>query len=103
MAQALAGAAAHDSIAARDKTLMALQQQIELKEAQLIEDYRRVQKNVKHNPPLQAALDEYRSYFTAKAEEKKKEVKALAALLNDVKTTDEQFAIKREIKNIKQK
>ena len=103
MASAAGTSAAGTSIASRDKQLMALHQQIELKEAQIIEDYRRVQRDLKHNPYLQAAVDEYKNYFDRKTQEKKKEIKALSELLKYVKTPDEEIAIKQEIKKIKQK
>ena len=96
-------AAQEESIASRDKKLMDLQQQIELKEAQIKKDYHRVQRDVKHNPHLQAAVDEYKNYFARKNEEMKDEIKALTGLLTHVKTNEDEIAIKSEIKKIKQK
>lgn len=98
-----AAAAQEESIASRDKKLMDLQQQIELKEAQIKKDYHRVQRDVKHNPHLQAAVDEYKNYFARKNEEMKDEIKALTGLLTHVKTNEDEIAIKSEIKKIKQK
>ena len=60
---------------------MDLHAQIEQKEAQLKEDYRRLQRDVKHNPLLQAAIDEYKAYFAEQKAEKNKQIKALNALL----------------------
>jgi hypothetical protein len=107
------------SIAQQDKDLMDLHSQIEQKEAQLKEDYRRLQKDVKHNPLLQAALDEYKAYFAQKKTEKNKQIKALNALLKanavgangvgangvgaNANAYDDQKEIKREIMLINRK
>lgn len=91
------------SIAERDKELMQLQQQIELKEAQLKQDYRRLQKVVKQNPYLQVALEEYKTYFHNEKKEKEKKVKALSNLLKHMKEENDINAIKREIIQIKRK
>ena len=93
---------------------MDLHSQIEQKEAQLKEDYRRLQKDVKHNPLLQAALDEYKAYFAQKKTEKNKQIKALNALLKanavgangvgaNANAYDDQKEIKREIMLINRK
>jgi hypothetical protein len=100
---ALANARQSKSIAEQDKALMHLQQQLELKEAQLKQDYRRLQRDVKQNPYLQVALEEYKTYFAKDKEEKAKKVKALSTLLNYVKEESDVNAIKREIIQIKRK
>ena len=91
------------SIADQDKALMHIQQQLELKEAQLNQDYRRLQRDVKQNPYLQVALEEYKTHFAKDKEEKAKKVKALSTLLNYVKEESDINAIKREIIQIKRK
>ena len=100
------------SIAQQDKELIGLQAQIEQKEAQIKEDYRRLQRDVKHNPLLQAAIDEYKSYFAEQKAEKNKQIKALNALLlaNKVGANavganayDDEKEIKREIMRINRK
>jgi hypothetical protein len=72
------------SIAQQDKELMDLQAQIERKEAQLKQDYRRLAREVKHNPDLQAAVDEYKNYFAEQKTEKDKQLKALTVLLKHI-------------------
>jgi len=91
------------SIAQRDKELMQLQQQIELKEAQLKQDYRNLQRDVKQNPYLQVALEEYNTFFQNEKKEKEKKVKALSNLLKHVKDESDINEIKREIIQIKRK
>ena len=91
------------SIAQRDKELMRLQQQIELKEAQLKQDYMRLQRDVKQNPYLQVALAEYKTYFAKEKEEKAKKIKALSNLLKHMKEESDINEIKREIIQIKRK
>ena len=100
---ALANAVGQKSIAQRDKELMALQQQIELKEAQLKKDYLRLQRDVKQNPYLQVALAEYKTYFAKAKEEKEQKIKALSNLLKHMKEESDINAIKREIIQIKRK
>jgi hypothetical protein len=72
------------SIAQQDKDLMDLQAQIERKEAQLKEDYRRLTRDVKHNPDLQVAIDEYKAYFAEQKAEKNQQLKALTVLLKHI-------------------
>ena len=96
-------AASRKSIAQRDKELMQLQQQIELKEAQLKQDYRRMQRDVKQNPYLEVALEEYKVYFNKEKQEKEKKVKALSNLLKHMKEESDRNEIKREIIQIKRK
>ena len=91
------------SIAQQDKELMDLHAQIEQKEAQLKEDYRRLQRDVKHNPLLQAAIDEYKAYFAEQKAEKNKQIKALNALLNANAVGADEKEIKREIMLINRK
>jgi hypothetical protein len=91
------------TIAGRDKELMRLQQQIELKEAQIKEDYRRLQRDVKKNPYLQVALEEYKAYFEREKLEKDKKIKALSKLLQHMQEEEDRLDIKREIIRIKRK
>ena len=95
--------AAGTSIAQQDKKLMALQQQIELKEAQLKQDYQRLQRDVKHNPYLQVAIDEYKTFFTTENEKKKKKIKALTALLNHMQNKEDLLEVLKELQHIKRK
>ena len=93
------------SIAQRDKELMDLQAQIELKEAQLKKEYKRLQKDVKENSYLEVALAEYEDYFAKEKAEKIKKIKALTVLLEHIEANQgdpaDAFDIKREIKRIK--
>ena len=96
------------SIAKQDKKLMDLQAQIERKEAQLKQDYQRLQKDVKQNPYLQVAIDEYKKHLTKTEAEKTQKIKALTALLKHLETIESDDnrdinEIKREIKQIKKK
>jgi len=91
------------SVAQQDKKLMALQQQIELKEAQLKQDYQRLLSDVKHNPYLQLAIDEYKTFFTQENEEKKKKIKALTALLNHMQNKEDRLEVLKELQHIKRK
>jgi hypothetical protein len=95
------------SIAQRDKQLMALHHQIEQKEAQLRQDYQRLQRDVKHNPDLKVAIEEYKTYFAKEKSEKIKKIKALTALLQHIEKNNgeqaDKFDIKREITYIKRK
>jgi hypothetical protein len=91
------------SIAEQDKQLMDIQKRLEQKEAQLKQDYKRLQRDVKHNPYLQVALEEYKRYFAKENSEKTKKIKALTNLLHYMTENDDKIAIKREIINIKRK
>ena len=91
------------SIAQRDKELMALQQQIDLKEAQLKQDYLRMQRDVKKNPYLQVALLEYKTHFAQEKVEKAMKIQALSNLLKHMKEESDINEIKREIIQIKRK
>jgi hypothetical protein len=102
------------SIAQQDKELMDLQAQIERKQAQLKQDYRRLARDVKHNPDLQAAAEEYKNYFAEQKIEKNKQLKALTVLLKHIEantnavdiaanTNTDANAIKREIMAIHRK
>jgi hypothetical protein len=82
---------------------MQLQQQLELKEAQIKRDYKRMQRDVKQNPYLQVALEEYKSYFAKEKKEKQEKIKALSNLLKHMKEENDVNAIKREIIQIKRK
>jgi hypothetical protein len=97
------------SIAEYDKKFIDLQHQLETKEDQLRRDYARIKRDVKQNPYLKTAIDEYDTYFEKEKEEKKKKIKALTDLLqyiekhNDNSEKMDIFDIKREIINIKRK
>jgi hypothetical protein len=92
------------SIAQRDKDIMELQAQMEAKEAQLRQDYKRLLRDVKHNPYLEAALEEYRVYFEKENEDKNKKIKALNVLLKHIADNEgdpaDIYAVKREIKRL---
>ena len=97
------------TIADYDKTFIELQHQLELKESQLRQDYRQLKKDVKKNPYLKIAIDEYETYLEKEKEEKKKKIKALTDLVHYIEknnareNNDDIFDIKREIINIKRK
>ena len=104
------------TIADYDKTFIELQHQLELKESQLRQDYYRLKKDVKKNPYLKIAVDEYETHFKKAKEENNKKIKALTVLLhyiennnNAIKNNDNAienndiFDIKREIITIKRK
>jgi hypothetical protein len=95
------------SISQRDKDVLAIEEQIRVKTAQLKEDYQRLQRDVKHNPYLQVALEEYKAYFEKVKTNNKEKIKALTNLLQGVEQYDDEnadvIAIKREIKQLKQK
>ena len=84
------------SIAQRDKELMRLQQQIELKEAQVKKDYLRLKRDVKENPYLQDAVDQYDEYFTLE----RKKLEALKTLSKTIVSPLDQREIKKEISNL---
>ena len=96
-------------IAQTDKKYIELQHQLEAKEDQLRRDYARIKRDVKQNPYLKTAIDEYNNYFEKGKEEKKKKIKALTALLKYIEANksnkdhdnEDIFNIKREIINIK--
>jgi hypothetical protein len=88
-----AGGAGPHSISQRDKRLLLLQEQSELKKKQIIEDYRRIKNNVKENPYLQTVVTEYDKYF----ELQHKQIQALKALLQNVNKKEDKMEIKREI------
>jgi len=93
------------SIAEQDKKLMDLQEHIENKQKQLKEDYQRMQKDLKHNPHLQVALEEYKSFFAKEKREKEKKIKALSALIQHIESLNgdknDIIELKREIQLIK--
>ena len=100
------------SIAQQDKLMMKLQQQIEGKEAQLKQDYKRLARDVKDNPYLEVALDEYKAYMLRAKAEKEEQIKALTVLLKHIENVKEAQGgtnemdtneIKREIIQIKRK
>jgi hypothetical protein len=90
------------SIAQHDKELMDLQSQIEYKETQLKQNYKQLLRDIKHNPYLEAALDEYKGYLAKEREEKIKKKKVLTDLLKYIEAnrgdSADLFEIKREIK-----
>ena len=91
------------SIAERDKLLMDLQEQIEVKEAQLTQDYKRLLRDVKQNPYLQVAIEEYNTYFKKAKKEKEQKIKMLENLLEGMENQEDRIQIKQEINNIKHK
>ena len=93
--------AASLSTAQRDKQLMDLQHQIELKEAQLKQDYARIRRDVKQNPYLQVAINEYNTYLNKEKAEKDKKIKALTQLLQYMENKEDEIEIKREIMSYK--
>ena len=51
------------SLAQYDQMLIHLQEQADCKKKQMSDDYKLLKQNVKENPYLQGALDEYHEYF----------------------------------------
>ena len=64
-------------------------------------EYQNLLKNVKENPYLVAAVQEYKRFIDADNEVKKSQIQALKYLLKGVPAADQQ-EIKREIKRISQ-
>jgi hypothetical protein len=81
------------SIPLRDKMIMHLQEQADCKKKQLKEDYKLLKENVKENPYLQVAVDEYDKYFALQ----RKQLDALKNLLKTIDTASDQRQIKHEI------
>ena len=84
------------SIAARDKILLDLQEQAADKKKQIKEDYRELKKNIKENPYLQDAVDQYDEYFTLE----RKKLEALKTLSKTIVSPLDQREIKKEISNL---
>ena len=81
------------SIPQHDKKLMHLQEQVEIKKKQLRDDYKELKKNVKENPYLQDAVDQYDEYFALE----RKKLEALKTLSKTIVSLLDQREIKREI------
>jgi hypothetical protein len=97
-------ATAHPSIADLDKRAMDLQHLVQLKKTQLAAEHSNLLKNVKENPYLQVALNEYKTQLKTTTETNQKQINALEALLQGIEPSNvaDRTAIKREIKRIKE-
>jgi hypothetical protein len=77
----------------RDKKIMNLQAQAEHKKKLMRDEYKKLKTDVKENPYLQSAIDEYEKVFAVDT----RKIKALKTLLKSVNTIEDQKKIKREI------
>ena len=68
------------SLAQYDQMLIHLQEQADCKKKQMRDDYKLLKQNVKENPYLQAAIDQYDEYFAVQ----KKQLAALQTLLKNI-------------------
>lgn len=80
------------SIANKDKMIMNLQDQRDCKKKQMKQDYKKLKENVKDNPYLQVAIEEYEKYFAIE----KQQIKALKKLMTYVNTQDD----RKQINNV---
>ncbi len=90
------GSKSNLSLAQYDKNLIHLQEQVEIKKKQLRDDYKELKKNVKENPYLQDALDQYDEYFALE----RKKLEALKTLSKTIVSPLDQREIKKEISNL---
>ena len=72
------------TLAERDKMLMNIQDQLKCKKSQLKEDFKRLKADVKENPYLQVAIEEYEKYFNIE----KQQIQSLKNLLKVVRAED---------------
>jgi hypothetical protein len=86
------------AIAQRDKTIIDLQSQAIQKKKQLQKNYEELLINIKENPYLQEAVDNYRTYFKGEEERLKRQIDALKNLLKIAKSKKDKSDIKEEIK-----
>jgi len=84
------------SLAQYDQMLIHLQEQADCKKKQMRDDYKLLKQNVKENPYLQAAIDQYDEYFAVQ----KKQLAALQTLLKTIVSPSDQREIKKEISTL---
>lgn len=88
------------NIAKNDKKRRNLDKELELKKKQLRDDYRMILKNVKQNPYLKVAIQEYETFFENERKKIQQKVDALSNLLKLTKDEIDKFDILREIKRL---
>jgi hypothetical protein len=88
------------NIAKNDIKMMNLEKELEMKKKQLKEDYRMMLKNVKQNPYLKVAIQEYETFFESEKKKTLQKVDALSKLLKLTKDEMDKFDILREIKRL---
>ena len=84
------------SISDKDKMIMNLQDQRDCKKKQMKQDYKNLKVNVKDNPHLQVAIEEYEKYFAIE----KQQIKALKKLMTYVNTQDDRKQINNVITSL---
>ena len=89
------------NIAKNDKKRKNLDKELELKKKQLKDDYRMILKNLKQNPYLKVAVQEYETFFENERIKNRQKVDALSKLLKLAKDEIDKFDIIREIKRLK--
>ena len=89
------------NIAKSDKRIMNLEKELNSKKKQLKEDYHMMLKNVKQNPYLKVAIQEYETFFENEKKKNQQKIDALSKLLNLTKDEIDKFDILREIKQLK--
>jgi len=87
---------ANISIADKDKMIMNLQDQRDCKKKQMKQDYKNLKENVKDNPYLQVAIEEYEKYFSIE----RQQIKSLKKLMSYVNTQDDRKQINNVITSL---
>jgi len=89
------------NIAKNDQKRKNLEKELILKKKQLKEDYHTMLKNVKQNPYLKVAIQEYETFFENEKKKNQQKIDALSKLLKITKDEIDKFDILREIKRLK--
>jgi len=89
------------NIAKNDQKRKNLEKELILKKKQLKEDYHTMLKNVKQNPYLKVAIQEYETFFENEKKKNQQKIDALSKLLKLTKDEMDKFDILREIKRLK--
>ena len=89
------------NIAKNDQKRKNLEKELNLKKKQLKEDYHTMLKNVKQNPYLKVAIQEYETFFENEKKKNQQKIDALSKLLKITKDEIDKFDILREIKRLK--
>ena len=89
------------NIAKNDQKRKNLEKELNLKKKQLKEDYHTMLKNVKQNPYLKVAIQEYETFFENEKKKNQQKIDALSKLLKLTKDEIDKFDILREIKQLK--
>ena len=89
------------NIAKNDQKRKNLEKELNLKKKQLKEDYHTMLKNVKQNPYLKVAIQEYETFFENEKKKNQQKIDALSKLLKLTKDEMDKFDILRVIKQLK--